>query len=100
MPNVPQDDWGMTVPHVDKRNFETGQLMNTLMEVGFLEDDNYMDNLPTPPRGSSYGYKAANAEKSPANRFDDIGRTDSDERYIGEQLAVKIGESFKEINNG
>lgn len=84
----------------DKRNFETGELMNTLMEVGFLEDDNYMENLPTPQRGSSYGYKAANAVNSPENRFDDIGRTESDERYIGEQLAVKIGESFKEINNG
>jgi hypothetical protein len=22
VPNVPQDDWGMTVPHVDKRNFD------------------------------------------------------------------------------
>lgn len=74
----------------NRRNYETGQLMNTLTEVGFLEDDNYMENLPTAPRGNSYGYKAANSINSFQNRFDDIGRTPDDEEYISNQLAEAI----------
>ncbi len=78
----------------NRRNYETGQLMETLMEPGFLEEDNYIENLPSPKRGSSYGYQAANDFNAPQNRFDDIGKTAQDQEYIEEQLEQKITEGL------
>lgn len=78
----------------NRRNYESGQLMETLMSPGFLEDDNYMENLPSPTRGSSYGYQAANDINSFQNRFDDIGKTEQDKEYIEEQLELKITEGL------
>lgn len=71
----------------DRRNYETGELMRTLTTPGELENDNYIDALPTK-------YQYANKVNSPNNKFDDIGRTDEDDAYISDKLAEKITARF------
>ncbi len=89
----------------DYPNIETGQLEDYLTTPGFLEDDNYMANLPTPQRtGKAKGgmnhqknysntnnYEYANALRP----FDDIGKTADDEEFIERQLEIAITAQYK-----
>lgn len=74
------------------RNVETGTLEEMFATPGFLEDDNYMENIPSPSRGSSYGYQAANDINDGANRFDNIGRTEADLEIIDRGLETVIAQ--------
>jgi len=80
----------------NQRNYETGDLYNMLTEPGFLENDNYMMNLPSPKRGNSYGYQAANDINNGANRFDDIGQIQKDKELIDKALEKVIVDKLKE----
>ena len=75
----------------NKRNVESGQLEDTLIGEGFLLDDDYMNNLPTPDSGDSNGYFYANSRA----RFDDIGRTDDDDTWLKDQLIKDIINELK-----
>lgn len=83
----------------DHRNVESGQLFDTLTTPGFLEQEDYMQKLPRPRRGSSYGYLAANELNNHENRFDDIGHTQEDEIWIEDQLGIKIQAALTELSN-
>lgn len=78
----------------DHRNYETGNLEGMLTDPGFLEDDDYMSKLGMSERGGDY--TKISQIGGGVNRFDDIGKTDNDETYIGEQLAQKINARFNE----
>jgi hypothetical protein len=70
------------------RNVDTGLLQDTLEQPGFLLDDDYMERLPQTYPDRNYKY----ANYSP-NKFDDIGRTNDDEKYIEAQIEVALQEA-------
>ena len=90
-------DWSSNKPSTikkkgfNKRNVEEGQLEMTLIEEGFLLDSNYMDNLPIPSNGDPDGYLWANEY----GRFDDIGRTQDDKKWIKEKLIKDIVNGYR-----
>lgn len=69
-------------------NIETGQLENWLTTDNNLLNDDYMSKLPT-PKNSMWGendYLYANKLR----KFDDIGRTYNDEKFIEQKLIEKL----------
>lgn len=75
----------------DNPNVDTGLLETTLSQPSFILDDNYMGNLPKPPKGRSNGYLYANKMR----KFDDIGRTPEDEKILEQKLEEKILNAIK-----
>lgn len=91
-------NWKPNAPSTIKRkkhrapNIETGDLMLALMEEGFILDDNYMDDLPIPPRtGDPNGYEYANEQRS----FDNIGRTAEDEKFLEHEIEQALIDKYK-----
>lgn len=90
-------NWAENKPSTIKKkggnspNIESGQLEDWLSTEGNIVDDDYMTRLPSPlDDWGGEGYLAANALR----KFDDIGRTSDDEKYIEEQLTEKIQEQL------
>ena len=79
--------WKPNAPSTIKRkgrddpNIDTGFLEHKISTPGFLESENWLDNIP-----NSRGYKAADKMR----KFSDIGKTDDDEKYIEQQLEVAL----------
>lgn len=90
-------NWKPNAPSTIKRkklsypNIETGQLVYTLLEEGYILDDNYMDKLPTPTRsGNPDGYAYANEMRE----FDNIGRTPQDEEFLEQQIEKVLNDKY------
>jgi len=79
----------------DSRNTETGLLEDALSQPGFILDDDYMGRLPSRSvnaKGHKSGgdYQFANSIDNYANRFDNLGRTANDEKYMLKRLVEVI----------
>jgi hypothetical protein len=92
-------DWADNTPSTIKRkggnspNIESGQLEDWLSTEGNILDDDYMSRLPSSTKVGNWGdngYLYANSLR----KFDDIGRTEQDEKYIENELANKIKEQL------
>ena len=68
-------------------NIDTGLLEHTLTQTGFLQNDDYMDKLPTPSKSKNpQGYEFANKMRP----FDDIGKTDDDKEWVVKEVIKRI----------
>lgn len=72
------------------RNRHTGKLEEQLTTDGFLMDDDYMNNLDDADR-----YWRANNIDDRANRFDDIGKRESDQEILVERTIKSVTENYK-----
>lgn len=83
--------WAPNTPSTIKRkgrddpNYDTGFLEHKVSTPGFLESENWLDNIP-----NSSGYKAADKMR----KFSDIGKTNDDEKYIEQQIEVALKNEF------
>lgn len=90
-------NWKPNAPSTIKRkklsypNIETGQLVHTLLEEGYILDDDYMEKLPTPSRSKNPdGYEEANAMRE----FDNIGRTPQDEDFLEQKIEEVLNDKY------
>ena len=70
------------------RNVDTGDLQNTLTADGFLMNDDYMNELPEK-------YHFANEVGDGINRFDDIGKRESDKEILIDRTVKSVVENYK-----
>lgn len=85
-----RSSWADNTPSTVKRkggnspNIDTGFLEHSMSTAGFLENDNWLDNIIPPKKNGDYKY----ADK--LRKFSDIGKTAADLKYMDTQLEKKI----------